>query len=326
VYAQGTMTPALQEYALVEVAGLTVGVIGVVTQETSTLVSPGGISTLDFGDPVAAVNRVTAELTDGTGDEADIILASYHEGAATGASLDAALGSAVFARIANGTSAEVDAIFTGHTHQAYTFDAPVPGAAGETRPIVQTGQYGGNIGQIQLSVTEGEDNGEATFDVTSYEMALVPRVAIPDEDAANADELNKALDDELANKYPRVAEVRRIVDAALAEAEVVGARPVGSVTGDITTAFTPDGEDEDTLPERDDRASESSLGNLVADSLVETLSAEGLGGAEIGVVNPGGLRSELYYAPDGTITFAEANAVLPFVNNLWTTTLTGAQF
>ena len=51
-----------------------------------------------------------------------------------------------------------------------------------------------------------------------------------------------------------------------------------------------------------------------------------LGGAEIGVVNPGGLRNELYYAPDGTITYAEANAVLPFVNNLWTTSLTGAQF
>ncbi|WP_205834199.1 ExeM/NucH family extracellular endonuclease [Crystallibacter degradans] len=326
VYSKGTTTPALQEYALVEVAGLTVGVIGVVTQETSTLVSPGGISTLDFGDPVAAVNRVAAELTDGTGDEADIILASFHEGAATGASLDAALDSAVFARIADETSAEVDAIFTGHTHQVYTFDAPVPGTTGETRPIVQTGQYGENVGQIQLSVTEGEENGEATFDVTSYEMALEPRKAIPDDDAANADELNKALDDELANTYPRVAEVRTIVVAALAEAEVVGARPVGSVTGDITTAFTPDGEDEDTLPERDDRASESTLGNLVADSLMETLSAEGLGGAEIGVVNPGGLRSELYYAPDGTITSAEANAVLPFVNNLWTTTLTGAQF
>ena len=85
---------------------------------------------------------------------------------------------------------------------------PVPGAAGETRPIVQTGQYGENIGQIQLSVTEGEEDGGATFDVTSYETALVPRVAIPDEDAANADELNKALDDELANTYPRVAEVR----------------------------------------------------------------------------------------------------------------------
>jgi 5'-nucleotidase len=63
----------------------------------------------------------------------------------------------------------------------------------------------------------------------------------------------------------------------------------------------------------------------VADSLRASLSAPERGGAEIGISNPGGLRNELYYGPDGVITYAEANAVLPFVNNLWTTTLTGAQ-
>jgi 5'-nucleotidase len=36
---------------------------------------------------------------------------------------------------------------------------------------------------------------------------------------------------------------------------------------------------------------------------------------------PGGPASQ-----DGVVTVAEANAVLPFVNNLWTTTLTGDQF
>ena len=75
-----------------------------------------------------------------------------------------------------------------------------------------------------------------------------------------------------------------------------------------------------------DRTVESSLGNLVADTLLSTLAPEQLGGAEIGVVNPGGLRDDLLYAPDGVVTYAEANAVLPFVNNLWTVTLTGAQF
>jgi 5'-nucleotidase len=45
------------------------------------------------------------------------------------------------------------------------------------------------------------------------------------------------------------------------------------------------------------------------------------------------MRSELFYPQDpalmegdGVVTYAEANSVLPFVNNLWTTTLTGAQF
>src|SRR5690606_4978896 len=56
-----------------------------------------------------------------------------------------------------------------------------------------------------------------------------------------------------------------------------------------------------------------------------------LGGAQIGVVNPGGLRAELYYESggqeaDGVVTFAEANAVLPFLNDLSTVTLTGEQF
>ena len=40
VYKKGTGTPALQEYSIQNVNGVRVGVIGVVTQETSTLVSP----------------------------------------------------------------------------------------------------------------------------------------------------------------------------------------------------------------------------------------------------------------------------------------------
>ena len=67
VYEAGTETPVLQEYELIEVDGLTVGVIGAVTEETPTLVSPAGITSLSFGDPVEAVNRVAAELSDGEG-------------------------------------------------------------------------------------------------------------------------------------------------------------------------------------------------------------------------------------------------------------------
>ncbi len=65
VYENGQ--PALPEYALLDAGGISVGVIGVVTQETSSLVSPGGIAGLTFGDPVEATNRVVDELTDGAG-------------------------------------------------------------------------------------------------------------------------------------------------------------------------------------------------------------------------------------------------------------------
>ena len=321
VYAKGTEDPVLPAYATLEVEGLSVAVIGAVTEETPSLVTPAGIADVDFGDPVTAVNRVAAALSDGdpANGEADVIVAEYHEGAVDDASptndlADELARGGAFARIVTDTSASVDVIFTGHTHKVYVWDGPVPGTD-RTRPIVQTGSYGDNIGQVVLELDA------ATGDVQAYTARNVPRTST--EDAA------------LIDTYPRVAEVADIVAAALEAAEEVGGIPVGSVTADITTAHT-GGEYTDagyTVPVvdgepqgGDDRSKPSTLGNLVADSLVASLSDPVRGGAQIGLVNPGGLRAELLYGDDGVITYAEANAVLPFVNNLWTTTITGAQF
>jgi 5'-nucleotidase len=307
VYKRGTTDPVLPEYALLDMDGIKVAVIGTVTQEVPSLVTPAGITGLEFGDPVDAINRVAARIK--ADQLADVIIVENHDGAGSGTPEGSTLEHEVaaggpFARLVTQTSADVDAIFNGHTHKEYAWDAPVPGVEGKTRPIVQTGSFGENIGQIQLTVDT------KTKEVTGYKAANVKRTT---DDAA-----------ELMAAYPRVAAVDAIVEKALADAAVVGNQPVGKVAADITTAFTPATE---TIPaKRDDRASESTLGNLVADSLVVALKAPELGGAEIGVVNPGGLRNELYFAPDGTITYAEANAVLPFVNNLWTTSLSGAQF
>lgn len=306
VYAAGTQDPVLDEYELLTVSGVEVAVIGVVTQETPALVSPDGVAGLEFGDPVAAVNRVAAQLSDGdTGNgEADVIVAEFHEGAGAGIPEGSTLESevaagGVFADIVNETSAEVDVIFTGHTHKQYAWDAPVPGEPGVTRPILQTGSYGERIGQVVLTV----DN--ATGDVVSYTAANVAR--------AGAEDLS----------FPRVAAVKAITDAALAEAAVVGNQPVGEVAADITTAFTNGA--------RDDRAAESTLGGVVANALRDGVA--GFASPDLGVTNPGGLRAELLYAgdtsanpanTDGVVTFAEANAVLPFNNTVALVELTGA--
>ena len=310
VYLRGTDLPALPTYKIFEINGVKVGVIGAVTEDTPSLVTPGGIAALDFRDPVAGVNQVAAQLSNGDedDDEADIIVAEYHEGAALSAAEGGTLANQVaaggaFARIVLQTAPEVDAIFTGHTHKTYAWDAKIPGQD-RTRPVLQTGSYGDHIGQVVLTV----DN--ASKELLGYTMRNVARTT--------------TADDVLVATYPRVAAVKGIVDAAIAEADVAGSVVVGSVTADITTAFIGTA--------RDDRSRESTLGNLVANSLRESLSSPETGGAEIGIVNPGGLRAELLYAKsgdeatDGQVTFAEANAVLPFVNNLWTTTLTGAQF
>lgn len=315
VYKKGTGTPALQEYSIQNVNGVRVGVIGVVTQETSTLVSPGGIKGIEFGDPVEAVNRVARQLTDGdeSNGEADVIVAEYHEGAASNEDDATAkptideqkAASPVFRKIVDDTDPAVDVIFTAHTHMKYSYTDP----AHNGRPVIQTGSYAANIGQVVL------DYDKATGTVTYRKSG---NVAV--DTSKSDDELAAAGDDTVRN-------VKSIVDAAVAKGQEEGDKPVGSIAADITTAFK-DGA-------RDDRASESTMGNLVADSLLDSLSSENRGGAEIGVVNPGGLRAEFCktgdnekctIAADGTITYAQANAVLPFLNNLWTTTLTGAQF
>ncbi len=304
VYFKGTTDPALPEYVIVDIDGVKVGVVGAVTEATPSLVTKSGIAMLDFGDPVTAVNRVAAQLSDGdlANGEADVVIAEYHEGAATGTSKGGTLENQValggpFAEIVNSTSADVDVIFTGHTHVAYAWDAPIPGDATHTRPVLQTGSYGENIGQVVLTFDTATDS------VVSYTQRNVPRTTVDDAT--------------LIATYPRVATVKTVVDDAIAAAAVIGNAPVGSVTADISRAFAGGTED---------RGAESTIGNLVANSLTASLGSADRGGAEIGIVNPGGLRTDLLYGDDGVITYAEANAVLPFLNNLWTQTLTGAQF
>lgn len=270
------------------------------------------MSTLDFGDEVAAMNRVATQLKDGNeaNGEADIVVAEFHDGANLSASPSVDLAAAKadspdFADLVDNTSPKVDVLFNGHTHMTYAWtDASHSG-----RPIVQAASYGTKLGKVVI------DYNTATKAITSVDASVLLRAETAD------------------TSYPRVAAVSSIVSDALAHAAIVGNQPIGELTANITTAFGGGAYTDGvwTGGGRDNRAKPSTMGTLVADSLLATLSDPSRGGAEIGVVNPGGLRAELYYAKsgvetnDGVISYSEANSVLPFVNNLWTTTLTGAQ-
>ncbi len=317
VYQRGTTTPVLPEYAAFDIEGVRVGVIGAVTEETPSLVSPGGISTLDFGDPVQAVNRVAAQLSDGNdaNGEADVLVATFHAGTnVTTGYGDALAAGGEFADMAN-LDPHIDAIFNGHTHRAYVYDQPVTGGDRPTRPMVQTGQYGQNVGQIVLTYDT------ATGKVIASEASNTPRL--------------ETSDAELITQFPELQAVKNTVDQAKANAKAVGDQPVGKISADITTAFSGGKyvKGRYTGGERDERGLESTLGDLVANALRDGLPAN-QGKADLGIVNPGGLRAELEYAgqpadnpanTNGVVTYAEANSVLPFVNNVWLVTLTGAQ-
>jgi 5'-nucleotidase len=76
-----------------------------------------------------------------------------------------------------------------------------------------------------------------------------------------------------------------------------------------------------------DESGQSPLGNLIADAQLAATSAPELGGAQIGFMNPGGVRADLPPNAniEGAVTFGDTFTVQPFGNVLVTMTLTGEQ-
>jgi 5'-nucleotidase len=294
VYDATTGEPLLDEYAIQVVDGVRVGFIGVVTPATATLVSPQGIEGVRFGDMLEAADRVAAELT--AGDLADVIVLLAHDGMETGDCAALATADTDYAQLVRGADPAIDAIVSGHTHQTYACDIPVDGVAGTERPVIQAHQYGTTLGTLDLTI---DANGG---------LAAITGGTLPLADGTGAP------------LYPADPTVATIVADAQAVADEQGSVEVGAISGDILRGKTSTG--------ADDRGVESSLGNLVADVyLWATSDNPAYGGepAQIGLMNPGGLRDDLRYGVDGTMTYQDVAAVQPFANTLVTMTLTGAQ-
>jgi 5'-nucleotidase len=293
IYSTTTGKPAYEQYSLKDVGGVTVGFIGAITQDMPALVSPAGITGLEFRDIPTEVNRVADQLSDGdaSNGEADVLVLLVHEGAATANIADATSDSA-FGHIVNGTNANVDAIISGHTHQLYDHDILVPGTQ-KTRPVIQSAEYGADYGHLSLSVDP--DTGE----LLSISAEVLP----------------------LFGAFPPDPAVAAIVADAVAVSKDLGAAKVGDITADFNRA-------RQTAVGTENRGGESPLGNFVAD--VQLWATQGAG-SQIALMNPGGLRADLKFAstgatdPDGNVTYAEAAGVQPFANTLVTEKLTGAQ-
>lgn len=294
IYDRATGEPAYQQYSLEQFDGVTVAFVGAITEELPSLVSPAGIETLEVKPVVPEVNRVADELSDGdaANGEADVIILLVHEGAAT-VDISSATDDSAFGRIVTGANANVDAIVSGHTHLAYDHEIPIPGTD-TLRPVLSSGQYGEKYSHMDLQV-----------DPTSGTILSISAEILP-----------------LAGAFTPDPEITQIVADAVAVANVKGAVKVGEITADFNrasqsgTAFS------------ENRGGESTLGNFVADV---QLAATAEAGADIALMNPGGLRADLKYAstgtgdPDGNVTYKEAAGVQPFANTLVTLDLTTAQ-
>ncbi len=100
-----------------------------------------------------------------------------------------------------------------------------------------------------------------------------------------------------------------LIAAYEAVAKPLAERVVGRLAGPLTREANP--------------AGENSIGQVVADA---QLAATRAVGAQVALMNPGGLRSDLVPGPDGLLRYQDLFAVQPFNNNLVTMSFSGAQF
>jgi 5'-nucleotidase len=302
---------ALAPYWTQTFEGVTVGFIGAVTEELPALVSPAGIATLDVNPVVDSVNAVAAQLSDGdtANDEADVLVLLVHEGASQPTLESATDLSTPFGKIVAGVTPDVDAIVSGHTHQAYNLVV-------DDRPVISSGQYGEKFSDMQIVVNA--DKSIRSMVNTTYSMTTGT---------------GSSSDPYVPVYTPGTAEqpIVDLVAESVAYAKVAGAVKVGNITDSFQRGLqprTPTPTDPTTVQEA--RGAESTLGNFVADVQLDQIQVR-FPETQIAFMNPGGLRADLKYPsssgedPDGNVTYAEAAGVQPFANTLVTTTLTGAQ-
>jgi 5'-nucleotidase len=92
------------------------------------------------------------------------------------------------------------------------------------------------------------------------------------------------------------------------KAAVLSRRVVGSITAPLERSAN--------------RAGEHALGDVIADAQLEATQDAG---AQIALMNPGGIRAALGRNPDGQVRYEDIFSVQPFYNNMVTVSLTGAQ-
>jgi 5'-nucleotidase len=301
----GTTDSVLPSHAVFDVNGVRVAVIGAAPEDLYASTTASGLQGKDLLDLVESVNRVAAEIE--AADAADVIVASYHDGAAGSGELEAELADReIFRRMVEQTSASVDVVFNGHTHQLYNFVTDVDGVK---RPVMQAGASGSDLAAVELTVEQ------STGDVVDVQTRMLERST---QDPAAA-----------AAESSVTAEVYAIEQDAVAVFEDMQSTVIADLDGSITTDYATVLAGGGTWRAGGSRTAETTLGNWVADGLKHAV-AQANPNVDLGVTNPGGLRSEIlldrFNASGsfpakpadlvGKLTLGEILDVAPFGNTL----------
>ncbi|MEU3372895.1 bifunctional metallophosphatase/5'-nucleotidase [Streptomyces sp. NPDC006660] len=300
VTSEKTGRPILKPYTVWEKNGVKIGFIGVTLEGTPNVVTAAGVKGLKFADEIETINKYAKEL-DRQGVKS--IVALIHEGGmpssnAYNDSCDSqGPGSGIsgpIVDIAKGITPKVDALITGHTHQAYVCTIPDP--AGNPRLVTSAASFG----KLYTDTTLTYDRRTKDIVRTAVKSPLSP----------------KSANHIVSRDQPKAADMTQLIARWGKLAAPVASRPQGYISADING--------------RGSDAPEKPLGDLIADAQLAGLSAPDKGGAQLALMNPGGIRSDLVYKAsggegDGVVTYGEAFTVQPFTNMMNVVGLTGAQ-
>ncbi|MCS0638812.1 bifunctional metallophosphatase/5'-nucleotidase [Streptomyces sp. LP05-1] len=289
-----TGRPILDPYYIWERDGVRIGFIGVTLEGTPNVVTAEGVKGLKFGDEVETIDKYT-KILERKGVKS--IVALIHEGGSPASqsydydcdSPGAGDGiSGPITEIAKRLNPQVDAVVTGHTHQAYVCTVPDP--SGKPRMVTSAASYG----KLYTDTT-------LTYDRRTRDIVRT-----------SVDSANHAV----TRDVPRAADMTSLINRWNALAAPIADRPQGYISADIGG--------------RGSAAYEKPLGDLIADAQLAGLAPADKGGAQLALMNPGGIRADLVHKAsgsegDGVVTYGEAFTVQPFTNMLNVVDLTGAQ-
>ncbi|MEV1020545.1 bifunctional metallophosphatase/5'-nucleotidase [Streptomyces sp. NPDC050264] len=291
-----TGKPVLKPYWVWKNKGVKVGFIGVTLEGTPNIVSADGVKGLKFHDEIETVNKY-AKILDKQGVKS--IVALIHEGGVPASSSynydcdSPAAGSGVsgpIVDIAKGITPKVDALVTGHTHNAYVCTIPDP--AGKPRMVTSAASYG----KLYTDTT-------LTYDRRTKDIV---RTSVKSPTSANH---------VVSRTQAKAPDMTALIGRWNKLAAPVSNQAVGHISADI--------------PGRGAGTPEEPLGDLIADAqLAHAKSLDPK--AALALMNPGGVRSDLVFKAsgsegDGVVTYGEAFTVQPFSNTVNLADLTGAQ-
>ncbi|MFF4354666.1 bifunctional metallophosphatase/5'-nucleotidase [Streptomyces sp. NPDC001530] len=211
-----TGKPILKPYWVWKKNGVKVGFIGVTLEGTPNIVSADGVKGLKFGDEVETINKY-AKVLQYQGVKS--IVALIHEGGAPASTAynydcdspgagDGISGPIV--DIAKNITPAVDALVTGHTHQAYACTIPDP--AGNPRMVTSASSFG----RLYTDTT-------LTYDRWTGDIA---RTAV------------KSANHVVTRDVAKAADMTALITKWKTLAAPVASRPIGHIAGEIGNTGT----------------------------------------------------------------------------------------